>query len=259
MIGKDYPSQRTLRWHMQYLPESGQLIWRRSRGNMRNGSVAGGMRTDGGYWSITLKGKIYAAHILVWIYVHGSPPPGILRHINGLVDDNRIENLAPLKRLPTMEDIEAKCEVVGDCWHWTAGMSKNSPAIRVGRKVVGARRYIFTELLGKKVPAGRLVSTKCESMDCVAPDHIAAFTRAQLNERSAKRTMYGNEKIRRAKISDARRKLSPYSDDFIARAVAMEGSTRQVAKQLGCSQTAVAKWRRSKAAMNNPWAGLMAA
>jgi hypothetical protein len=50
-------------------------------------------RTDNGYLSIGLKGRIYYAHRLAWLYVHGEWPVDFIDHINGIRSDNRILNL----------------------------------------------------------------------------------------------------------------------------------------------------------------------
>lgn len=56
------------------------------------GSIAGGINSLG-YRRITLHGRQYLAHRLIWLYVYGEWPKGMLDHINRIKDDNRIENL----------------------------------------------------------------------------------------------------------------------------------------------------------------------
>ncbi len=46
-----------------------------------------------GYVLNFVKGKIYREHRLIWLYVYGVMPDGILDHINRIKTDNRIENL----------------------------------------------------------------------------------------------------------------------------------------------------------------------
>lgn len=46
-----------------------------------------------GYRRIEIHGRAYRAHVLAWVYVHGAVPDGLLDHINGNRDDNRIQNL----------------------------------------------------------------------------------------------------------------------------------------------------------------------
>jgi hypothetical protein len=46
-----------------------------------------------GYILNFVKGKIYREHRLIWMYVYGEMPNGMLDHINRIKSDNRIENL----------------------------------------------------------------------------------------------------------------------------------------------------------------------
>lgn len=52
-----------------------------------------GSRGQSGYIRIHLNGKSYAAHRLAWKIMMGRDPEGVIDHINGIRDDNRIENL----------------------------------------------------------------------------------------------------------------------------------------------------------------------
>jgi len=46
-----------------------------------------------GYVLNFIKGKVYREHRLIWLYVYGEMPNGMLDHINRIKTDNRIENL----------------------------------------------------------------------------------------------------------------------------------------------------------------------
>jgi hypothetical protein len=46
-----------------------------------------------GYIHVSLNGETYAAHRLIWKLYTGSDPVGVIDHINGIRDDNRVENL----------------------------------------------------------------------------------------------------------------------------------------------------------------------
>jgi hypothetical protein len=45
-----------------------------------------------------VEGKIFLAHRLAWLYVHGVMPEHYVDHINGVKNDNRIENLRDVKQ-----------------------------------------------------------------------------------------------------------------------------------------------------------------
>lgn len=59
---------------------------------IKNGLVAG-CADSKGYWKISIDGKSYRAHRLVWLYVFGKFPNVLLDHINRNKSDNRFHNL----------------------------------------------------------------------------------------------------------------------------------------------------------------------
>jgi hypothetical protein len=253
---KPIPSQARLHELFTYCAESGQLIW---RGGPRAGQVAGFSNGDG-TWRVWVDEQIVCAHTLVWVYVHGERLPGPIQHINGHRDDNRIENLRPQKgsSAHTLEMIKAKCDIVGNCWHWTAGKSGKTPALRHGNRTIAVRRYIFTELLGKMPAKGRMITMSCGHLDCVAPDHLIQHTRRQMQTAAAKRTQYGSDPVRNAKISAAKRKHSPYSEEFVEQVRNMEGTSKGIARELGLQFSTVNSWRKGEVRKaNNPFAGLL--
>lgn len=85
-------TQMRLKELLLYEPETGRFIWRFDKGTARAGCVAG-TPSGNGYIQICLDRRIYVAHRLVWLYVHGRFPPHQIDHINRERADNRIENL----------------------------------------------------------------------------------------------------------------------------------------------------------------------
>ena len=78
--------------------EYGKLYWRidRSRG-VKSGDRAGTLRHDG-YRSLTCYGKVLSEHRVIWAMYYGAFPLHTIDHINGIKDDNRIENMRDLTR-----------------------------------------------------------------------------------------------------------------------------------------------------------------
>jgi len=79
---------------LSYNPETGVFVWLvRPCKAVKAGDVAGCVEKRIGYNTIGISGKVYKAHRLAWLYVHGEWPTGLIDHINGKKDDNRIVNL----------------------------------------------------------------------------------------------------------------------------------------------------------------------
>lgn len=98
-------SVETLKAHVSYDPETG--VFTRVNNHPKRkylaGSVTGVKRPDG-YWQIMIDGKIFLAHRLAWLYVHGKMPDHYIDHINGIKNDNRIENLRDVKQNINMQN-----------------------------------------------------------------------------------------------------------------------------------------------------------
>ena len=77
---------------LNYDPASGVFTWKISRGKSKVNKIAGCVDTTG-YIVIRIDGMNYKAHRLAWIYVYGEWPNDLIDHINGINNDNRIENL----------------------------------------------------------------------------------------------------------------------------------------------------------------------
>jgi hypothetical protein len=78
---------------LDYSPETGEFLWKISRGGMaRAGSAAGSIDTYG-YRMIKVGRTAYLAHRLAFLFVEGSLPRQQVDHINGNKDDNRWTNL----------------------------------------------------------------------------------------------------------------------------------------------------------------------
>jgi len=79
---------------LHYDPETGLFTHLIKRGGMAVGSVAG-YKNPAGYVRITINYKIYQAHRLAWLYVHGIFPDALVDHIDGCTSNNRLNNLRP--------------------------------------------------------------------------------------------------------------------------------------------------------------------
>jgi hypothetical protein len=76
-----------------YIPETGDLIWKiKTNKRIVVGTRAGTVNAQG-YVVIRIKGVRYRAHRLIWFYNYKSWPINHIDHINGRRDDNRLHNL----------------------------------------------------------------------------------------------------------------------------------------------------------------------
>lgn len=90
-------TQDILKAQLDYDPKTGLFTFRKKKGGMPPGSVAGYVQKDG-YVAISINGIQYKAHRLAWLYVHGKFPQRHLDHINMKKDDNRLDNLREATR-----------------------------------------------------------------------------------------------------------------------------------------------------------------
>ena len=70
----------------------GKLYWHeRASGTAPKGAEAGCVQGNG-YRGITIRGRMYPAHRLIYLYHHGRLP-AMIDHIDGDILNNRVENL----------------------------------------------------------------------------------------------------------------------------------------------------------------------
>jgi len=86
-------TQIELKEFLDYNQDTGAFVWLVNRGRLaKKGDVAGHRHSDG-YVRIKIKGKLYSAHRLAWLYVENRWPEHQVDHENHIHDDNRWSNL----------------------------------------------------------------------------------------------------------------------------------------------------------------------
>jgi hypothetical protein len=95
---RELPPVELLRDWFSYDADAGRLIWKKRSGNKATAGVVAGNKQRNGYRYIEFQGKAYREHRLVWAICKGEIAFGDLDHINGVRDDNRIENLRDIGR-----------------------------------------------------------------------------------------------------------------------------------------------------------------
>lgn len=103
MTDKPKITQERLRELLTYDSDTGVFKHKKTRKGAREGSIAG---SDNGKRQIriSLDGRLYLAHKLAWLYVHGIYPDDEIDHINRVRNDNRICNLRIAKHFENMQN-----------------------------------------------------------------------------------------------------------------------------------------------------------
>lgn len=78
------------KYYFEY--RDGVLFWKGCKLSHRNGQPIKAKTSDG-YLCLSVKGKSHLAHRIIWLLYYGAWPKDQIDHINGIKDDNRIENL----------------------------------------------------------------------------------------------------------------------------------------------------------------------
>jgi hypothetical protein len=90
---KQTPSAERLRTLLHYCEETGQFTWRVNRGGKAIAGTIAGTPDKHGYICINVDCRLYKAHRLAWLYVHGEWPEREIDHIDGHPANNSISNL----------------------------------------------------------------------------------------------------------------------------------------------------------------------
>lgn len=87
-------TQERVRELFDYNPETG-IVTRKTDagGGTRVGDIVGTSKNSWGHLRVSIDGKRYFLHRVVWLWVYGYMPEGLIDHINRKGWDNRIVNL----------------------------------------------------------------------------------------------------------------------------------------------------------------------
>lgn len=132
-------TQLELKEQLNYDPDTGIFIWKVAKQNIKIGNIAGVFDKFNGYIRIGINGKYYLAHRLAWLYMYNTWPKNHIDHINGIRNDNRIENLRDVTRRENQQNQNKhrKGHLIGTHYKkthnkWLACISVNKKLIHLG-------------------------------------------------------------------------------------------------------------------------------
>lgn len=135
-------TQAHLKSILDYDPQTGVFVWKNNvRFSPRAWKIAGS-KDNQGYIRIQINQKLYKAHRLAWLYVHGSFPEKEIDHINHQRADNRIANLRSADRVLNTQNTSARkrgtssllgVSLYKPTGQWTAQISANKRKVYLGR------------------------------------------------------------------------------------------------------------------------------
>ena len=115
---KEHPLQHVIKDRYTY--KDGHLFHNHTRGRSIKGNKAGGLHHTG-YINVSVLGRLYRGHRLIWIYHNAENPIDDIDHIDGNKANNKIENLRVLSRSQNLHNkpnvlprYKGRC--VGVCW-----------------------------------------------------------------------------------------------------------------------------------------------
>ncbi len=130
-------TQELIQYLFNYDPTTGYLIRKNTQGGKISGTRTGHVDCNG-YRRVRIKGKLYAEHVVIWLFINGYLPDLQIDHINRVKSDNRIANLRLVNNSQNQQNIPIKKNnstgVTGVSFHKKA--NKYTAAIMVNRKTI---------------------------------------------------------------------------------------------------------------------------
>tara|TARA_R110002020_G_scaffold472357_1_gene700266 strand:- start:6 stop:494 length:489 start_codon:yes stop_codon:yes gene_type:complete len=145
-------TQARLKELVHYNPNTGVFTRLIPAGGVSAGDIVGSNCGEG-YLKIMVDGGRYRAHRLAWLYMTGDWPKYQIDHINGVKNDNRIDNLRDVtnavNQRNTSRRINNKSGVPGVVWHsrdhiWSVSITSGT------RKMLGSFTDFFEAVCARK-------------------------------------------------------------------------------------------------------------
>ena len=158
----------------------------------------------------------------------------------------------------TPASIRARCITEGKCLIWQGATDGHGvPRCNHGGKVVNTRRLMRSLVDGKAVPPDLCVTCECGNKLCVSDACSFVATLSERAHLAAARGAYSRpDAVIRSTL--ARRARSRFSEAVISEVRFAEGTSMEISKRYGMSQSHVKAIRRGqyRAPLGSPFAGL---
>lgn len=154
--------------------------------------------------------------------------------------------------IATIDDLMGRCRVdqATDCWHLRTARGRPMERGKTMRiwshlhgRVMSARQLALAMGTARPVPQGYVVVCKCDSYDCVNPEHLRALTRA---DEIAQKKPLGTYKTARKTLANRAtgRKRQVHSDELRRWMHESTQPATHVAHAIGCATSRVIELRR---------------
>jgi len=129
---------------VQYNSDSGVFIYKKKTNNRVHIGDIVGSYSGVGYLAFQFKKKKIYLHRLAWLLYYGEEPDGFIDHINGVRDDNRIENLRVVSKLENHKNMKKPntntSGVIGV--HWDKSKNRWIAKIKVEQKSYNLGHFV---------------------------------------------------------------------------------------------------------------------
>jgi hypothetical protein len=126
---------------LDYDQSTGVFRWKYTMGGSAKAGTVAGSTDSKGYRQIKVNGRLYLAHRLAWLYVHGESPAGDLDHIDRNPSNNAIANLRPCTHAENHQNTGLRSDsssgvtgvsFVKSSGKWLAYINVNGKRVRLG-------------------------------------------------------------------------------------------------------------------------------
>jgi hypothetical protein len=143
---------------LRFDPETGHFYWRKGGRNRRLGVPAG--TNCNGYIQISLDGKEYGAHRLVWLWITGHWPELEIDHIDRCKSNNRPDNLRDTTH--SKNRLNSKLRADNTSGYNGVYFNKSQRKWRARIQIDGIMRYLGSFASSEEAHAAYTEALECE-------------------------------------------------------------------------------------------------